>query len=136
MGITMEEVKDKIDMLFRTRDELEAAFADPAFADELGRAMSYVNGGGSLDWEYFNRILTAATLGPVDRKLFERYFPRGINSGEKLQEGVTGFMKDALLHFGSFHQAFLRLKADVGVLPRVDQIFGIETRAPFALSSP
>jgi hypothetical protein len=91
MPITIEEVKDKVDVLFQTRDELEHAFANAAFADELGRALSYVNGGGSLDWEYFNRILIAANLGPVDRKLFERYFPRGINSAEKLQEGVTGF---------------------------------------------
>ena len=136
MPITIEEVKDEVDILFRTREELEHAFANSAFADELSRAMSYVNGGGSLDWEYFNRILIAATLGPVDRKLFERYFSRGISSGEKLHEGVTGFMKDALLHFGSFHQAFLRLKADVDVLPRVEQTFGSETRAPFALTNP
>jgi hypothetical protein len=136
MPMTIEEVKDTVEVLFRTRDELEGAFADAAFGDELGRALSYVNGGGSVDWEYFNRILIAATLGPVDRRLFERYFPRGINSVEKLREGVTGFMKDALLHFGSFHQAFMRLKADVEVLPRVEHIFGSETRAPFALSNP
>ena len=91
---------------------------------------------GRFDWEYFNRILIASNLGPVDRRLFERYFPRGINSAEKLQEGVTGFISDALLHFGSFHQAFLRLKADVDVLPRVEQTFGSETRAPFSLSNP
>ena len=136
MPITLEEVKDKVDILFQRRDELEAAFAEPALADELARAISYVNGGGSLDCEYFNRILIAANLGPVDKRLFERYFPRGINSGEKLQEGVTGFIKDALLHFGSFHQAFLRFKADVDVLPKVEQMFGSETRAPFALSNP
>lgn len=136
MPITIEEIKDETDVLFRTREELDEAFRGAAFGDELGRALSYVNGGGSLDWEYFNRILIAASLGPVDRKLFERYFPRGINSAEKLHEGVDGFIKDALLHFGSFHQAFLRLKADVDVLPRVEQTFGSETRAPFALSNP
>jgi hypothetical protein len=136
MPITIEEVKDKIDILFRTRDELNDAFTGAAFADELDRAVSYVNGGGSLDWEYFNRILTASNLGPIDRRLFERYFPRGINSAEKLHEGVTGFISDALLHFGSFHQAFLRLKTDVDVLPRVEQTFGSETRAPFSLSNP
>ena len=73
MPITIEEVKDKIDVLFQGREELDAAFASMAFADELGCALSYVNGGGSLDWEYFNRILIAANLGPVDRRLFERY---------------------------------------------------------------
>lgn len=136
MPITVEEVKENVEILFQTKNELEAEFESPAFADELGRALAYINGGGSIDWEYFNRILIAANLGPVDRKLFERYFPRGINSGDKLHEGVTGFIKDALLHFGSFHQAFFRLKADVDVLPRVEQTFGSETRAPFALSNP
>src|SRR5437867_10358707 len=127
MPITLEEVKDQVDILFQTRAELEATFSNAALADELGRALSYINGGGSVDHEYFNRILVAANLGPVDQKLFERYFPRGINSAEKLHEGVTGFTKDALLHFGSFHQAFLRLKADVDVLPRVEHTFGSET---------
>jgi len=136
MPITLDEVKDKIDILFQTRDELEAAFANAALGDELARALSYINDGGSVDWEYFNRILIAANLGPVDRRLFERYFTRGINSGEKLHEGVTAFTKDALLHFGSFHQAFLRLKADVDVLPKVEHTFGSETRVPFALSNP
>ncbi len=125
-----------MDILFQRREELEIAFGSAPFADELERALSYVNGGGAVDWEYFNRILIAAYLGPVDRLLFERYFPRGINSGEKLSEGVVGFVTDALLHFGSFHQAFLRLKADVDVLQRVEQSFGSETRAPFALSNP
>ena len=73
---------------------------------------------------------------PVDRRLFERYFPSGINSAEKLQEGISSFMRDALLHLGSFHQGFQRLKADVDVLPRVEQTFGGETRAPFELSNP
>lgn len=136
MPITIEEAKDKVDILFQTREELEAAFASTPFADELGRALSYINGGGSLDGEYFNRILIAANLGPIDRRLFERYFPRGIDSAEKLHEGITGFTNDALLHFGSFHQAFLRLRADVDVLPKVEQTFGSETRAPFALSNP
>jgi hypothetical protein len=136
MPLTVEEVKENIDVLFQSREELEAALAGPALADELSRALSFVNGGGSIDWEYFNRILVAAYLGTVDRKLFDRYFPRGINSGEKLGEGVTGFVKDALFHFGSFHQAFLRLKADVDVLPKMQQTFGGETRAPFALSHP
>ena len=136
MPITVEEVKDSVDILFQKREELEKAFADSAFSDELGRALSYINGSGSVDWEYFNRILIAAGLGPVDRTLFERYFPRDINSAEKLHEGVIAFAKDALLHFGSFHQAFLRLKADVDVLPKVAQSFGSETRAPFALSNP
>jgi hypothetical protein len=136
MPITIEEVKTTLDILFQTREELEDEFASPAFIDELNRALAYVNGGGSVDWEYFNRILIAANLGPIDRKLFERYFPRGINSAEKLQEGISGFIKDALLHFGSFHQAFLRLKADVDVLPRVEQTFGSEIRAPFSLSNP
>lgn len=136
MPITIEEVKERVDILFQTNEEVVAAFAKHAFADEVNRAVSYINGGGSVDWEYFNRILIAANLGPVDRKLFQRYFPRDINSAEKLHEGISGFIKDALLHFGSFHQAFLRLKADVNVLPRVEQTFGSETRAPFALSNP
>jgi hypothetical protein len=134
--ITIAEVKASVDILFQKREELEHAFASAPFADELERALSYVNGGGSIDWEYFNRILIAANLGPVDRTLFERYFTRGINSAEKLSEGVVGFVTDALLHFGSFHQAFLRLKADVDVLHKVAQSFGSETRAPFALSNP
>jgi len=136
MPITIEEIKDELDILFQTREELDQELASPALADELNRALAYVNGGGSLDGEYFNRILIAANLGPVDRQLFDRYFPRGINSAEKLHEGVTGFIKDALLHFGSFHQAFFRLKADTDVLPRVEQTFGSETRAPFSLSNP
>jgi hypothetical protein len=136
MPITIDEVKEKIDILFQTHEELEEAFANSAFEDELNRAISYVNGGGSVDWEYFNRILIAANLGPVDRKLFERYFPRGIDSAEKLSEGITAFIKDALLHFGSFHQAFLRMKADEDVLPKVEQTFGSENRAPFSLSKP
>jgi len=136
MPITIEEVKASIENLFQTREELEVELANPALLDELGRALAYINGGGSVDWEYFNRILIAANLGPVDRTLFERYFPRGINSDEKLREGVSGFIKDALLHFGSFHQAFFRLKSDVNVLPRVEQTFGSEIRAPFALSNP
>ncbi|WP_434419904.1 hypothetical protein [Nannocystis pusilla] len=136
MPITLEDLKNTIETLFLSRSQLDAALESTALSDEVERAMSYINGGGSLDWEYFNRILIAANLGPVARPLFERYFPRGINSAEKLSEGLSGFMKDALLHFGSFHQAFLRMKADVDVLPRVEQTFGSETRAPFALSNP
>jgi hypothetical protein len=136
MPITRDEIKNTIEPLFLGRSDLDAALKNAALMDEVARAESFINSGGSLDWEYFNRILIAANLGPVDRPLFERYFPRGINSEEKLREGITGFMKDALLHFGSFHQAFLRLKADVGVLTRVEQTFGSETRAPFTLSNP
>ncbi len=136
MPITHDEVQDAIEPLFLRRTDLDVAFKNEAFLDEVVRAESFINGGGTLDWEYFNRLLIAANLGPVDRPLFERYFPRGINSEEKLREGVTAFMKDALLHFGSFHQAFLRLKADVGVLTRVEQTFGSESRAPFSLAHP
>jgi hypothetical protein len=93
MPITIDEVKEKIDVLFQTQEELEEAFESAPFEDELNRAISYVNGGGSVDWEYFNRILIAANLGPVDRKLFERYFPRGIDSAEKLSEGITAFIR-------------------------------------------
>lgn len=136
MSITIDEVKAGVDLLFKTSEELEDAFANVAFGDELVRAINYINGGGSVDWEYFNRILIAANLGPIDRHLFARYFPRGIDSKEKLEEGITNFIKDALLHFGSFHQAFLRLKADFRVLPKVEQTFGSENRAPFALTNP
>lgn len=136
MPITINEVKAGVDLLFKTSEELDEAFANVAFGDELLRAINYINGGGSVDWEYFNRILIAANLGPIDRQLFGRYFPRGIDSKEKLEEGITNFIKDALLHFGSFHQAFLRLKADFDVLPKVEQTFGSENRAPFALTNP
>jgi hypothetical protein len=72
----------------------------------------------------------------VDETIFDLYFSRGINSAEKLREGILAFAQDALLHFGSFHQAFFRIKADASLLPAVKQPLGSETRAPFALSSP
>lgn len=136
VAITLGDIKQQLDVLFQTPTELDSVFANEALTDEIGRAISYVNNGGSVDWEYFNRILVAANLGPVGKQLFDRYFPRGVNSTEKLREGILAFMKDALLHFGSFHQAFMRFKADVDVLPKVEQTFGSETRAPFRLSNP
>lgn len=136
MPLTMDDVKRAVDILFNNSHHVDEAFAMRAFEDELKRAIAYVNSGGFIDYEYFNRILISCHLGPVDRSIFERYFPLGINSAEKISEGVLKFVKDALLHFGSFHQAFSRIKADAKLLPAVEQSFGSEMRAPFSLSSP
>lgn len=136
MPLTIDDIKGAIDILFMDAEERDAAFAIRPFRDEIERALSYVNGGGSIDREYFNRALTACNLGPVDKTIFDRYFPLGINSAEKLREGIQEFAKDALLHFGSFHQAFFRIKADAKLLPAVEHPFGNENRAPFALSNP
>ncbi len=136
MPLTLDEIKSAIDILFLNTEQRDAAFAIRPFADELDRAMAYVNDGGSLDREYLNRILIACNLGPVDQTIFDLYFARGINSAEKLREGIVKFAEDALLHFGSFHQAFFRIKADANLLPAVKQPLGSETRAPFTLSSP
>ncbi|WP_146158396.1 hypothetical protein [Enhygromyxa salina] len=134
--MTLDEVKESVDILFLDAEHRDSAFNIRPFTDELQRALEYVNQGGSLDREYLNRILIACHLGPVDQTIFDLYFPRGINSAEKLKEGVAKFAEDALLHFGSFHQAFFRIKADANLLPAVKQPFGSETRAPFTLSSP
>lgn len=134
MAITIDEIKRSLDPLFRTPQELEAAFQDQTLIDEVNRAIQYVDDGNSIDSDFFNRVLTASYLGPVERNVFDRYFPRGINSAEKLQEGIESFIRDALLHFGSFHQAFLRIKADPDVIPHHTRTFGNEDRAPFRLS--
>lgn len=136
MALTIDEVKTAVDILFLDKAERESAFTHRPFLDELTRALGYINNGGTVDREYLNRILIACNLGPVDQSIFDRYFARGINSAEKLREGVREFATDALLHFGSFHQAFFRIKADATFLPAVKKPLGSETRAPFALSTP
>lgn len=93
MAVTINDVKQAVDILFGDAEHIEEAFSIRAFQDELERAIAYVNDGGSIDYEYFNRILISCHLGPVDHSIFNRYFPLGINSSEKLREGVQKFVK-------------------------------------------
>ena len=66
MPITIDEVKEKIDILFQTQDELDEAFASAPFEDELNRAISYVNG-GVPHWVNF-RAKSLLMLSEQERK--------------------------------------------------------------------
>lgn len=134
MPLSLADIKAATDILFTSSEEMERVFARPPLHDEVERALAHVNKGERVQADLFNRVLTAALLGPVDAETFLRFFPQGINSKEKLAEGIDAFVKDALLHFGSLHQAFLRIKANPRILQQTEMSFGGEKRTPFALS--